>query len=422
MTSYIRPELEKIELAISSFYNNKSHPHVLVTGPFNSGKTTLIKSLIKKYSESHKCTYINFREIVGLPELFILKYHESITGKKQSLEFLTHYYQKTENREKIEKILPFLIVDNKTKQEFFNVILYPEFDMEKTKKIIILDDFENITALSNFKGFDRIEIELLDSLMIQKNSLYIVTINSRSFDDVIFSDDFKKYSKNWCTIQLEPLSFSDSCIFLSKLLEDIKPNLQNDISLIGGGIPGYICHLLNDILTDESYNRINYDPENFPNLLSRIVKNRNGKLYNSLWNILIISLSRVRGSTSLVSCLKVLSSSDKLILKEISEKLSRSPQAVKDYLDWLIKAGLVEKEEKKYKIRDILMKFWILLNSTGQSEIEQESYLDIAGQRRIIDDITRKRECINLKSEEKIKYKEKLHISLPDKDEMIEFD
>ncbi|MBU1626698.1 hypothetical protein KKB18_04945, partial [bacterium] len=319
--------------------------------------------------------------------------------------------------------LPFLSERDKIKDFFFNVILFPELEKSSPSRIIILDDFENIAALGNFYGFKKIEIELLESLNSQKNSLYIVSLYSRSMDDVFFTDDVNKALKKWNYIEIEPLSFPLSSNLISNLLGYVNSNLIDDICLVTEGIPAYIQMLVETIIQLHKHGYREYSPENFALILSNTLRRRDGKLYLYLEKVLTNSLSRVRGSTSLLSCLKILSSSDELLLKDMSKILSRSPQAIKDYLDWLIKSGLIEKDRKTYKIRDILMKLWILLNSTGQSEIKHEippepELMDI-----ILCDMEKKRKNIIKISPLLKKSDEESPRSLQrNKEELIEFD
>ena len=183
MTIIKRPELNKIDRNVTSFFDG-SGTHIMVTGPFGSGKSSIFKFLMAKYGESHKCIYINFKDIIGLPEQFLKTYLGLLTEYTFPLD-PDMSLPEDSLPDEIRKNLDFLIGKNKTKELFFNVILFPELNEEYPQRIIMLDDFEYITSLKNFQGFEKIETELLEALMIQKNTLYIATINARSSDDAI---------------------------------------------------------------------------------------------------------------------------------------------------------------------------------------------------------------------------------------------
>ena len=75
-----------------------------------------------------------------------------------------------------------------------------------------------------------------------------------------------------------------------------------------------------------------HNHDKFLSIIASYLRKRDGKLYLFLKDIVNNSLAKVRGNTSLISCLKILAQSESKILKEVSDGMSRSPQAVKDYL------------------------------------------------------------------------------------------
>jgi hypothetical protein len=75
-----------------------------------------------------------------------------------------------------------------------------------------------------------------------------------------------------------------------------------------------------------------------------------------------LRLHRARGYGALKAILDILSQEEPLTLTEISHRLGRTPGSTKDYLSWLEDVDLVAVHQKRYRVRDPLMRLWIRLH------------------------------------------------------------
>jgi hypothetical protein len=74
-----------------------------------------------------------------------------------------------------------------------------------------------------------------------------------------------------------------------------------------------------------------------------------------------IRLHRARGYGALKAILDVLSDDEPLTLTEVSQRLHRTPGSTKDYLSWLEDVDLVASDEKRYHVRDPILRLWVRL-------------------------------------------------------------
>jgi len=418
-----RAGFERISKEILSF-PEKFGRNIAIIGPRGSGKTRIMESLCWRHKDDIETIYINVRDIVGLPELFASDFVGRIvmesSRKKEEVKGASFPL----NIRSLKKNHPFDFKDNRVKDLFFRAIFYPESYGGSNKKIIFLDDFEYIDSLKNFKGFGQIDLEILRSILMQKNSFYVISINAVDKADIFFTPEIEKTLKRWKIFNLKPFSFRLSRELAYSLTGWGDSRFLDDVCLIAEGNPGYIHQIIASLEYDISFDSYDYSHEYFAVIVAETLKKKDGRLYLYLNDIFSSSLSKVRGNTSLISCLKILSHEEGLILKDISERMYRSPQSIKDYLDWLIKSGLVVKKEKSYRIRDTLMKFWILLNSSGNSEISSDDLSDSEFIGRVMREMAKKRRSLKAIRHGTVEAGDdlSLHRSPPRDDELIEFD
>jgi hypothetical protein len=74
-----------------------------------------------------------------------------------------------------------------------------------------------------------------------------------------------------------------------------------------------------------------------------------------------LRLHRARGYGALKAILDILSDEEPLTLSEVSQRLRRTPGSTKDYLSWLEDVDLVGSRDKRYYVRDSILRLWIRL-------------------------------------------------------------
>jgi hypothetical protein len=74
-----------------------------------------------------------------------------------------------------------------------------------------------------------------------------------------------------------------------------------------------------------------------------------------------IRLNRARGYGALKAILDILSDEEPLTLSEVSQRLRRTPGSTRDYLSWLEDVDLVGSRDKRYYVRDPILRLWIRL-------------------------------------------------------------
>ncbi|MEW6406750.1 MAG: restriction endonuclease, partial [Chloroflexota bacterium] len=78
-----------------------------------------------------------------------------------------------------------------------------------------------------------------------------------------------------------------------------------------------------------------------------------------------LSLQRARGYGMLKAILQELAEEDDLTLSQIARPLRKSTSAVRDYLRWLMEVDLIIEEDKHYRYRDAVLRFWVAYTSKG---------------------------------------------------------
>jgi hypothetical protein len=358
-----RPEYILLQEAINDFFN-KTKKHITIMGSSGSGKTSLFRKLT--YDKKFDITYINIREIISLPEMFLQSYlrrfSNDFNDDKSYKDLLINLDLLKSNKSVKNKHIALRDI-------LLDVIHFPMSQKRQEKRIIILDDFESIVALHNFEGFENIAYDFINEPMKQSENLFIISLNIDSYNDIFWKAQIKKALKEWRIIESEPLNQELSQKLIRYFLDDADSNYIIALSHISEGNPAYIKHLCNSLKADSGFDTKRYDFELFVEILIRTLKNPDSYIFMYLNDVFKTSIARVRGNTSLLACLKILSNHDEIILKDISIELNRTPQAVGDYLTWLQKSGLVIKNGKCYSIRSTLLKFFILLNTIGDGEL-----------------------------------------------------
>lgn len=398
-------ELKTIKYYINEF-KTELPQNIAVWGLRRIGKTMLLKHLIfdlKKKETDVIPIYMDFEKICTTPEKFALNYILTILNW-----VLDKYNEETYRPEiLIERKSAFQKKTFRLLEQFYNeysrrrpdretlikiAFSLPEnISLEISKKlVIIIDEFQSILLLKNFRETRNIFSIFRSYIQMQKNILYIFSGSMIHLISGMISESKSPMFLQAKRIPLTPFSKKDSYKLINRLLKEI--NITNRLkSLIFKLTYGHIfymesiCKRLNII--NKLFNREINEREIQTAFLIELISKK-GEIYEYLKYIYDISLQKARGLGVLKTILDLLSEKGEITNSEAAEDLNITSQTASDYLRWLEEVDLIiKKENKKYYFNDPLLKLWIAVNRMNIDISENAGYYDI---KNLIDELDRK--------------------------------
>jgi len=372
------------ELEILDSYKNRllqgESAKIAFIGTRRIGKSTILYEFIKRNFASQQVyfVYLNLQGLVMEPLAFSKSYLGITTNRvvqdtagnfsryddpqycmlqlqklePQAAEYLYDFVQSIQNREVSQKrVLELAFNFPKLLSQYLN------------KPFIIIDEFQEITLLNNFKNIPEILGFIRDIFQTHQHVFYIFSGSYvRLMQNILENPDSPFFG------QLQPyyISYFDEEVAL-QLIEKICKQLQLDfaepikrkIIVLTSGHPFYIELLVNAIHETHTIDGINITEENIEKILLLQLLNERSILNFHLRYIYEDALGRARGSTILHAILKVLAQEAPLTMMEIANRINKKQGLVQISLAELIKVDLVIRTENKYVIRDPLLRWWI---------------------------------------------------------------
>lgn len=389
------------ELEILDSYKNRllqgEANKIALIGTRRIGKSTILYEFIKRNLSNRELSlvYINLQGLVIEPLSFTKSYVGLITKwliqdaadnfahyddlqfcmlqlqklNSQAAEYLYKFIETTQQRELSLKRLLELAFNF---PKILSQILNKPF-------IIMIDEFQEITALNNFKNLPEISGFMRDSFQTHDRILYIFSGSYiRLMQNILENSDSPLFG------QINPyyISHFDKETSL-KLIDKIGRLQQLDIATatkkkmvqLTSGHPFYIELLANAVYESKYIDGIELTEENVEKILLLQLLNEKSILSFHLRYIYNDALGRARGTTILHGILKILAKDAPLTITEIANRMSRKPGLIQLSLAELMKVDLVTRKDKQYFISDFLLRWWIYLkfyHPEGSFSLEDE--------------------------------------------------
>jgi len=271
----------------------------------------------------------------------------------QTAEYLYEFIQIIQNRELSQK------------QVLEHALNFPKILYQYLNKpfVIIIDEFQEIVSLNNFKSIPEITGFMRDIFQTHDQALYIFAGSYiRLMQNILENPDSPFFG------QLQPyyISYFDqeaAMQLIDKMCQqlqlDFPKPIKQKIMKLTSGHPFYIELLANAIYESHTIDDIEIVEENIEKILLLQLLNERSILNFHLRYIYEDALGRARGTTILHAILKVLAQEAPLTMTEIATRIGKKQGLVQISLSELIKVDLVIRTENKYLIRDPLLRWWI---------------------------------------------------------------
>lgn len=239
--------------------------------------------------------------------------------------------------------------------------------------LLIIDEFQDLNLLSNFKQISDIFALFRSRMQVQQRTLYVAAGSAvRLMEDIFSSGDSPLFGQ-FRTEYVGHLGRQDSSRLAVKLCPELSPRDLADLYRLTGGQPYYIhqvarrCRELLSI----------HGPQE--DLVTRAfvveVSFAAGAIYQHCQYVLETSLKRARGYAMLKNIMLALASEGALTLSALARRLKRKAGEARTYLQNLMAVDLVSKtENNRFTISDPVLAYWLrnerlgLVDAAGASE------------------------------------------------------
>lgn len=251
-----KPYLEIIEKRIYALKDGYRQ-NMAIIGDELVGKTSIIYKLLNNFYDNRIITiYLEIRPepLASFAKRFIgvLLYEFLIKSSiplEENLEFLIAKSEKymPKTVEKIRHILAAL--DRRKRNDIFTELLsLPEIINRETNKFcaVIFDEFHNLENM----GIKNLYSAWSKLLILQKNTMYILTSSMKFKAKAIFSKELSLLFGNFEIITVEPFDIKTSGEYLEHMLRERRLNtgLKNFLIHFTGGNPFYLELIAEELL------------------------------------------------------------------------------------------------------------------------------------------------------------------------------
>jgi hypothetical protein len=187
------------------------------------------------------------------------------------------------------------------------------------------------------------------------------------------------------TMELGPFDRQDTRTLVQKLGGDFAPAVSAALYRYSQGYPFYVTALTQRLhrLAEEG-KAVDAALVGHAFLLETLW--RGGQIYNYCRYVYDLSLQRARGYGMLKAILQVLAEEQDVTLSQIARPLRKAPSAVRGYLRWLIEVDLIVEQDKRYRYRDAVLRFWVAYTSKGLELDAFPRREDLAGLMRTLEE------------------------------------
>lgn len=360
------------------FLSKSANENIAIIGLRKTGKSMLVKEFIYRNKKTD-FVYINLEEIISSPELLAIKFIGKTVfwvfrgeDEKEFLNFdtlLAKNFQIKSNA-LANALKKYASIMNSKKMDYF-VLIKLVFDFaeelaveRKTKITLILDEFQEILSLKNYRGINNILGILRNYFENKANASYIILGSAVSLMENIVGKESPLFML-FREIRLENFDKNKSYLLVKKFIPNIPRNLSDMIYFYTAGNPFYIKNLCTELKGKKIDNTEIKKAFIFQTL------SKNGEIYKYCDYIYKISLEKAKGYGNLKAVLQILTEKQFSTLTEISRKIGKPLTAIKDAMDSLIAVDILKEKEKKYFFSDPVLRYWIAYFELG---IEVEDF------------------------------------------------
>jgi len=361
--------------------------HSVIFGLRRIGKTLLLKEFIRELLAQDKAivpAYIDLEEITSSPENFATGYIGSFCfwfltrGEGNPDEYLKigslFAHGMSSDNEIIKETVKYLHQEmgkariNRTDllRTAFN---FPEELARASKKkfLLVLDEFQSLQLLRNFKNVQDPIAIFRAHLERQSASLYVLAGSAISALNQLVSDQHSPIFLQFQKLLLRSFKPEDSHQLVVKLLPQARRDKesQEHIHRLSGGNPFYIVQLCQRLLQLETLHATPLSPEAVKQAFLIETLSSQGKIYDYCRYIYDLSLQRARGYGALKSILQLLAEEEGLHLAEIARRMKIMPPTASEYLRALLDVDLIVEREKGYFFEDAVFKYWLVHATKG---------------------------------------------------------
>jgi AAA+ ATPase superfamily predicted ATPase len=345
------------------------------------GKSIILQEFIKRNAANRRLllAYVNLQKLIMEPLSFAKSYIGLLSkwALKDAADNFTRYddpqfcmlqFQKrhpgvVEYLEQFLKIIQNREIQLKPAVEL--ALNFPKILSKQMNKpiVLMLDEFQEIILLRNFKQLPEILGFLRDVLQTHNDVLYIFSGSYVGLMQNIIGGPDSPFFGQIKPYYLNNFDKENSLQFLKKISSQLQlrlaPAVEKKVIELTAGHPFYLellAEALHEVQRTEEVELVENDVQKI--LLLHLVSEKSPINFH-LSYIYEDALGRARGSTILRGILRALAKDGSLTLTEIANRLSRKTGLIQLSLTELMKVDLVIRKEKYYLINDPLLRWWI---------------------------------------------------------------
>jgi len=337
-----------------------------VIGLRKIGKTWLIR----KFGSDKKVILFNVEDNFSPPEDFALRFVYSVF---YALNPRGDYQPTLANLNKI-------LLDNNTSKEIFNLFL-TEYEKKNPDRIlliqkafelpdklareegiflvVVLDEFQAILGLNKYPEIETILGLVRTYFEHAERIMWIISGSAISLMLSITSNAESPFFELFENIRLDFFGREASFSLINKLEKIYKAKIDAEIKKrifhSTRGHPFYIYCLTDKLLSvSEKPSQGDLTKAVFEEILTP-----NARIYSHCRYVFDTSLGKAKGKATIKKVLEELAREEELSISEIAKKVRMTIQTVNISMIRLMEVDLVERMDKKYRICDPILRFWI---------------------------------------------------------------
>lgn len=332
--------------------------NIAIIGDELVGKTSIIFKLLDSYYDS-KIIILYIETRIESPGSFakrfigILLFNFMVNSGerlKEDLDFLIQKSSKYIPRA-VEKIKAILEAVEKRKKNYIFIDLFslPEIIYQESGKrcVVILDEFLQLESI----GIKNLYREWSKLLMVQKNTLYIITSSRKFKTKAILSKNLSLLFGNFELVTIEPFDIKESCGYLQERLKDANLNagLKNFMVHFTGGHPFYLEIISNAVLQS--------DRCELADILEKLLFLSTGILNQRFSSYLKLFLDAPHGNDYISIMHQVANGHNRI--KDIAHILHKTQKELLSKTNHLLELDVLARSGDFLKINDRVFGFWL---------------------------------------------------------------
>jgi len=389
--------------------------------------------LIRKFGSGKKVILFNVEDNFSPPEDFALRFVYSVL---YTLNPVGDYQPTLAN---LNKILP----DNKTSKDILSLFLmeyekknpdrilliHKAFELpdklareENISLVIVLDEFQAILGLNKYPEIEAILGLIRNHFEHAERVMWLISGSAISLMLNITSDSGSPFFELFENISLDFFGRDASFSLINKIERvynaRIDTEIKKQIFHFTRGHPFYLQCITDKLLSiSDRPSRGDLTKAVFEEILTP-----NARIYSHCRYVFDTSIGRAKGKATLKRVLEELARGEELSISEIAKEARMSIQTVNVSIIRLMEVDLIEKIDKRFRICDPVVKFWIKNSILGGGDFVK---IKEARMKQLQEDLLKAKTELGIAKEFefKVKLEEKLKIKLKNyREEDIEFD